>query len=362
MMTKRRLLNFSFIFILFGILIGCQSDPSENDPKKKKVNIPNIKLIAPFHESQYTIGDPVTVKFNVNNPDEVNELSLFIDDTLYLKNIDPKSQSITIQTKNSKVGFISLYLSYQNTMGKEKGFTRNIVFFSDHLRKQKIATVIKEYNHSTASYTQGLEFYNGKLYESTGSGDGFKSFLSEVDLATGKQLKSVDLNPAYFGEGITLLNDTIYQLTWEDQKCIVYNLQFEKIREFDYEGQGWGLCNNGKSLIMTNGSSEIVWRNPHNFAVEKKIYAFNQASDITNLNELELIDGNLFINVYLQNYLVEVDTTTGKVLAKIDCAGIVQKGQIGNANVLNGIAYNPITGKTYLTGKLWPKLYEVNFE
>ena len=167
------------------------------------------------------------------------------------------------------------------------------------------------------------------------------------------------MDEAYFGEGITILNDTIYQIVWQKQKCFVYTLDFKQVNSFDYEGEGWGLTNNGKSIIMSNGTAEIVWRNPRTFKIEKKIYAFSNENDFQNLNELELIEGKLMANVYTQNYMIEIDTSNGKVLSKIDCAGIVEKGMVGNANVLNGIAYNPNSKKTYLTGKFWSQLFEI---
>jgi glutamine cyclotransferase len=219
---------------------------------------------------------------------------------------------------------------------------------------------MKSYPHEKSSYTQGLEFYKGKLYEGTGQKS--QSILGEVDLNTGKILRKIDLATDYFGEGITILNDTIYQITWSEKTCFVYDLNFNIIKQFSYEGEGWGLCNDGTYLIMSNGSSEIVWRNRHTFEIVKRIYIFNDETEIDNLNELELINGKLYVNVYQEDRIIAVDPATGKVLEDIDCSGISKDGRTPGTDVLNGIAYNPETGKTYITGKWWPKLYEVKFE
>ena len=352
-------LRIACLLALSIFVISCNDEPDQ--PTKPKATV-SLKLVSPEHEQQYTIGDYIVVDIEVIDSTQISDLKLYVNDVLYTDQIESKTQSIKIPTDDSKVGFVSIFLVYNDTNGKARGVTRNVVLFSDVIPTQKIASIVNTYTHKSNSYTQGLEFYKGKLYESTGSGDHSESFIAEVELNTGKHSRTVSLDPVYFGEGLTILNDTIYQLTWQKQKCMVYTLDFKKISEFDYEGEGWGLCNNGKSLIMTNGTSKIVWRNPKTFEIEKEIYAFNDEADVNLLNEVELINGQLFSNVYLTNYIVEIDTTTGKVISKIDCAGIEEDGRVGNANVLNGIAHHSESGKIYLTGKLWPKLYEVKFE
>jgi len=183
-----------------------------------------------------------------------------------------------------------------------------------------------------------------------------------VDLKTGGHKRNLPLDSKYFGEGMTILNDTIYEITYQSGICKVYDMNFNYIKEYNYSGEGWGLCNNGESLIMTNGSSQIVWRDPRTFSIIKKLDAFSNDTDITQLNELELIDGKLYANIYMDKRIVEIDTASGKILSFIDCTSLVSDGQVIGADVLNGIAYNPETSKTYMTGKLWPTLYEVTFE
>ncbi|MFD1552792.1 hypothetical protein DNU06_08500 [Putridiphycobacter roseus] len=348
--------------ILISILAISNIQCTEDIKPTRKSNKASLKILSPKHNQQYTIGDFIQIDLEVLDPSNIKTLAIYINDTLYKANVSPKTQTIKIPTVGANVGLNTLYFSFTDQAGKERGATRNLILFSDIIPAQKIASIVKAYPHQNTSYTQGLEFYDNALYESTGSGDYAKSFIAKVNINSGKHIAIQPLDTQYFGEGITILNDTIYQLVWQKQKCFVYTLDFKPIKSFDYEGEGWGLTNNGKSIIMSNGTAEIVWRNPNTFAIEKRIYAFSDQSDFQNLNELELIEDKLLANVYTQNYIIEIDTNNGKVLSKIDCAGIVAKGMVGNANVLNGIAYNPNTKKTYFTGKLWQYLYEIQID
>jgi len=359
-MTKIKSLYTLLFFTLIAIsFTACDFGDDGEKPDKPKQIIP-VKLLSPAFDTEYFVGDQIEVKIEVNDPTKVSDLRLYIADTLFADNLKAESQTIKIPTSNGNVGFVDLYLSYNDNNGKPHRDNRRLIFFSDITPKQQFANIVNTYIHNSTAYTQGLEFYRGKLYESTGQKGA--SLIAEVDLMTGNQIRKVDLPQQFFGEGITILNDTIYQITWQSRVCKLYDMAFNPIGEFHYEGQGWGLCNNGTSIIMTNGSDEIVWRNPKTFEIEKSLYAFSDESNMQNLNEIELINGNLFINVYTTNKIIEVDTVNGKILSEISCNNLALEGQVAGADVLNGIAYNPITQKTYLTGKLWPKLFEVTFE
>jgi len=357
-MTKFNIISV----LLFSVLIfGCTKCTTDVEPIEKPVKSINpVKLISPVFDTQYSDGADIIVEIKINDATKVSGLNLFIADTLYAGNLKVESQKITISTKKSNVGFVELYLAYTDEKGTEHRDNRRLIVFSDITPKQQFAKTINNYTHNSSSYTQGLEFYKGKLYESTGRKG--VSLIAEVDLYSGNQVRKVDLASQYFGEGLTILNDTIYQITWQSSVCKLYDMEFNSIGEFQYEGEGWGLTNNGKSIIMTNGTSEVIWRNPRTFEIEKTIYAFADQQDYQLLNEIELINDKLFANVYTTNNIVEIDTTSGKVLSVISCDNIVLEGRLDGADVLNGIAYNPLTKKTYLTGKLWPKLFEVTFE
>jgi len=348
--------------LLFSILIfGCIECTTEEDTSDKPVKqlIP-VQLINPSFDTQYSGGANIIVDIKVNDASKLKTINLYIADTLYAENLKLESQQINIPTANGKVGFINLYLEYTDSEGIKHRDNRRLIVFSDITPKHQFANIVNTYIHNSTAYTQGLEFYKGKLYESTGQKGA--SLIAEVDLYSGNHSRTINLAPQFFGEGLTILNDTIYQLTWQSRVCKLYDMEFNSIGEFHYEGEGWGLTNNGKSIIMTNGTSEIVWRNPQTFEIEKTIYAFADQQDYQLLNEIELINDKLFANVYTTNNIVEIDTTFGKVISVISCDNIAIEGRVGGADVLNGIAYNSLTKKTYLTGKLWPKLFEVTFE
>lgn len=222
--------------------------------------------------------------------------------------------------------------------------------------------IVASYPHDTASYTQGLIYKDNALYEGTGM-EG-KSRLMQVDLNNGKAIKSVQLSSDVFGEGITILNDKIYQLTWQNHKVFVYDLKtFEKIKEHQWPHDGWGITDNGKELIISTGESNIYFVDPETFNVKRVVGVMDQNGPVGNLNELEYVDGSLFSNIYLTDYIVKIDPETGHIIGKMDLSGLLEKsGQHVNVNegrVLNGIAYDSTKNSLYVTGKNWPLLYEL---
>ena len=295
----------------------------------------------------------------MNTPEEVKELTLLIDDRIVQANITPETQTIALNSTDYKVGFRTLKMTYVDGSGKQHADTRKLIFFSDIVPKYITVSEVSSNPHNPKSYTQGLEFYKGELYEGTGHYN--KSILAKVDLKTGSIVKKHELASKYFGEGITILNDTIYQITWNEHTCLMYDMEFNEIGQFTYNGEGWGLTNDGEYIIMTNGSSEIVWRDPRTFEIVKTINVFSNESEVVNLNECELINGRLLINVYTETYLIEVDTASGKVLQEIDCFSLAN-AQPNGVDHLNGIAYDKGTGKLYVTGKWWPTLYEIKID
>ena len=356
----KKQIGYIVILIAAFVMHSCAGDDGNDDQPVVRTVVP-AQLTSPFNEGKYSLGQPVPVGIKVNDPSRITKMELYVNDTLYKGDLTIENQTITIQTNGkNKVGKIPLYLKYTDTEGKQKTDNRTIIFFSDVAPGNLTAEIVKDFPHDKASYTQGLEFYKGKLFEGTGQYS--HSVLAEVDLNSGTRLREYKLLDANFGEGITILNDTIYQITYRAEKCYIYDMNFNLLGSNPYEGEGWGLCNDGRYLIMTNGSSEIVWREPKTFKIVKTISVFDHQMSVGNLNELELMNGNLFMNLYTEDRIAEVDTSTGKVINYIDCSALVAAAADPGNDVLNGIAQNPLTGKIYMTGKLWPKLFEVNFK
>jgi glutaminyl-peptide cyclotransferase len=228
--------------------------------------------------------------------------------------------------------------------------------------KSMTYSITGTYPHDTSSYTQGLLIYNGTMYEGTGN-YGF-SKLKKVDLKTGKALQEVVLDKKYFGEGVTILNDTVYQLTWKEKTVFVYTLKdFKKVKEFTVDIEGWGLTNDGKNLIVSTGASDLNYYEPSTFRLLKTQTVTEAGNPSFNLNELEYINGFVYANQYQAPYIFKIDPATGLIVSKADLSSMWDriKAIDPEADVPNGIAYDATTKKIYITGKWWPELYEVQF-
>ena len=224
-------------------------------------------------------------------------------------------------------------------------------------------SVLSVHPHDTSYFTEGLEFYNGYLLESTGNYGPSK--LVKMDLATGKVVQEVAIGEKYFGEGITVLNDTVYQLTWKERVVNVYSAKdFKKIKELRLNPEGWGLTNDGKNLIASDGSNNLYFYEPQTFRLLRVQAVTENEAPAVNINELEYINGFVYANQWLYNYILKIDPSNGQVVAKMDLTELVNKvkAKDPHAAELNGIAYNPATKKVYVTGKYWPELYEIQFD
>lgn len=224
--------------------------------------------------------------------------------------------------------------------------------------KQYRLEVVAEYPHDTKSYTQGLFFENGNLYESTGLNG--KSTFRHVDLQTGKALKRFDFDKKYFVEGSVMFDGKLYILTWEDRVAFVYDAEtLEYKSTLRYSRPGWGLTTDGKQLIASDGTANLYFLDG-DLKLDHKVIVKLEDKPVRWLNELEYIDGRVWANIYTSDEIVIINPRTGKVDGVVDCTGLLpQKLHTATTDVLNGIAYNPQDGKIYLTGKNWPKLYEV---
>lgn len=224
--------------------------------------------------------------------------------------------------------------------------------------KQYKVEVVKEYPHDTGAYTQGLFFDGGRFFESTGQFG--ESSFREVELATGKVLSKMNFQQKYFGEGSVMLGGNLYILTWLNKVAFVYDAKtLEYKQTYSYPREGWGLTTDGKSLIASDGSSRLYFLSPE-FKQERYVDVKMDGRAVRNLNELEYIDGKVWANVYMTDLIVIINPADGTVEASIDCTGLLPRNlREPRTDVLNGIAQDPATGKIYLTGKYWPRLYEV---
>jgi glutamine cyclotransferase len=241
---------------------------------------------------------------------------------------------------------------------KRNTFTPNIEY-----------TIVKSYPHDVESFTEGLLFHENKLYESTGSPENLpftKSIFGRVDLNKGKllELGGLDKN-RYFGEGISFLNGKLYQLTYQAQSCFVYDAKsFEPIGRFGYENkEGWGMTTDGESLIMSDGTHVLTYIDPKGFRVTKKLKVTQNGYVVDYLNELEFVKGFIYANVWTKNYILKIDTANGQVTGILNLEELFRDAKSKNRyiDVMNGIAYDSVSGNLFVTGKMWPNIYELDF-
>lgn len=217
--------------------------------------------------------------------------------------------------------------------------------------------VLNTHPHDPQAFTQGLEIYKDNLYEGTGLYG--RSSLRKIKLASGKILKEINLNNNFFGEGITILNNKIYQLSWNENTAFVYDLNFNLIHKFKYQGEGWGLTNDNTNLIMSNGSKYLFFRNPKTFNIIKKIAVHNNNNEIKNINELEYLNGFVYANIWQTDYIIKINVDNGKIKSYLDLKNILNQDYDKKINVLNGIAYDKKNNSFLVTGKLWPKIFRI---
>jgi glutamine cyclotransferase len=222
--------------------------------------------------------------------------------------------------------------------------------------------VVNTYQHDIEAFTQGLQVVDGYFIEGTGL-EG-KSELRKVDIKTGKVLKSVKLADYYFGEGIAVLDGKIYQLTYTSGIGFVYDLNtFAKIDSFRYEGEGWGMTTDGTSLIFSNGTNKIQYLDPVTKQVTKTIDVHEGEFSVENINELELINGELFANIWQTDRIIRIDLSTGNIIGSIDMFGILPPSERSmKTDALNGIAYDVKADRIFVTGKNWPKVFEIKLK
>ena len=218
--------------------------------------------------------------------------------------------------------------------------------------------VVKQYPHDRDAFTQGLEFHDGILWESTGMNG--RSSVRKVRLDDGRVLQKISVAQEHFGEGITVINGEIIELTWKSQVGFVYNAADLKTkRVFGYRGEGWGLTNNGREIFMSDGTDEIrVW-DPKTLTEKRRIKVHDGTTPIKELNEIEWVEGEIFANVWQTDRIARISPLTGKVTGWIDLSGILSPILRGSADVLNGIAYDSQAKRLFVTGKLWPALFEI---
>ncbi|MFV9550883.1 glutaminyl-peptide cyclotransferase [Algibacter sp. PT7-4] len=339
-MKKYKYLTIILLSIFF---ISCGSNSSQ-----KKSDF-TIKTNA----EKGNIANNKTLKLSLTN-----KKAHTIDSVLYTLNGKKIKENSALNHFKLGKQTIKATVYFNNT---KQTTTSTITILNSELPKVYTYKIINEYPHDITSYTQGLEFYNDTLYESTGQLK--ESKLRKVDYKTGKIIKNIDLADEYFGEGLTILNNKVYQLTWQKGTGFVYDVNtFEKLSSFKYGNskEGWGLCNFNNTIYKSDGTEKIWLLNSETLTEQEYIQVFTNKGKIIGINEMEWIDGKIYANRYQKDGVAIINPKNGAVIGVIDFKPLKNKvKQHDGLDVLNGIAYNPKTKTIFVTGKRWDKLFEV---
>ena len=351
-----------FAFILLSLFINSCGDKNNDEKKLFSIDTSTLKQV-------YQLDESINLVIK-------NEQNKTIDSVVYRINeatvgTSKMNSALKFELANQKLGYQKITATVFSG-DKNEETTANFMVASNVNPKALKYKIVNTYPHDIKAYTQGFEFYRDTLYEGTGNGEGKGtgirgvSSLRKTNYKTGEVYKTVTLAAQYFGEGITILNNKVYQLTWLNNEGYVYNADtFEKIKTFKYfkEMQGWGLTNDGKNLYMSDGSEKIYILDPETLQEIDYINVYTNKAKIEALNELEWIDGKLWANVYGKDAIAVINPKNGAVEGIIDLKELKSKvTQHPDVDVLNGIAYNSKTKTILLTGKNWDKTFEIVLE
>jgi glutaminyl-peptide cyclotransferase len=361
-----------FITISIGCLliwtISCSGRSGKtNEPvsppvpeEKSEVSVKLIKIVSPDENSVFKLHQAIKVILAPEDKKKLPDSVAIFFDGKYVKSIKsdpweysiPASYTVATGRKSLKV------TSYKD--GKQKNTaTRFMLVYSDIVPKIYGYKVIHSYPHDKHAFTQGLFYDDGVLYEGTGQETG--STLRETELETGKVKRQHDLDNSLFGEGITLYKNRIFQVTWQSKIGFVYNKSdFKLINKIYYATEGWGLTTMKDNIVMSDGSNVLYFFEPDMFTIASKIEVYDNEKKVDKLNELEYIDGEIWANIWMTDKIARIDPLSGKVLGYINLKNLLPAAdKTSDTDVLNGIAYDAGTKRIFVTGKLWPKLFEI---
>jgi glutaminyl-peptide cyclotransferase len=360
------------IILLIGLQVvwtnSCSGRPGK-DPEKNlpaEVNAGDfaaprlIKLVSPAENTSFRLKEPVKVVMELNDKDNIPDSIVISWDGKVIASVKSAPWEYIIPPVNNvTTGRKSLKVTAYRGSRSQNPVTRFMVILSDITPRRYGYKVIHAYPHDTDAFTQGLVYDKSIMFEGTGQKSG--SSLREVELQTGKVIRQHNLEASLFGEGIALYRDMIYQVTWENKVGFIYDrATFNVINKIYYSTQGWGLTTVNDKLVMSDGSNILAFYEPDMFTMVSRIEVYDNEKKVDSLNELEYINGEIWANIWMSDLIARIDPLSGKVLAYIDLKGILAEAdRTPETNVLNGIAYDKERNRIFVTGKNWPKLFEI---
>lgn len=361
---------YYYSIVFFLLLASCGRNTASQTTEKPTLQAPvspketkyvDTRLTTPEKNSLYSFNDELTIAFTQPG-------NLTVDSTEYFLNgkkigtTGRDIQTYTYRLPETKTGNNLVKITAWYPEGKQGIVSTYIRVKPDKAPRTYTWKVLNTFPHDPKAYTQGLVYQDGILYEGTGQYG--ESTLRKTELETGKILSVLGIDHQLFGEGITIYKDKIYQITWRSRKGFIYDLNtFSLQSTFTYNTEGWGLTTVGDKLIMSDGSNKLYHIAPSTFNVIQEVEVYDHRGAVTHLNELEYIDGLVWANVWMTDRIVAIDPETGAVVGEMNMTNLLpakDKARLDDTDdVLNGIAYNPVKKTFYLTGKKWPKMFEV---
>jgi glutamine cyclotransferase len=343
------------IFLLGCLFITFFSCSNKSKSTRKPVSAVNF---VP-EQNEYALGSSFTVNVTTKlNGGELEKIELYHNDRLLVTETKPDF-SFQMNSLNT-VGPNTIRVVTTKKDGNNNSRYKPFFVVSDKAPVEKNFEIVAEHPHSTKAFTEGLLMHKGFLFESTGNPG--ESFIYKTTLNSGKVVMEKKLDNRYFGEGITIFKDKIYQLTYKTKIGFIYDLEsFALVDSFHFSSdEGWGMTTDGVNLIMSDGTSRLTWLDPNTLQPVKYLYVANNKAAQEGLNELEFVNGSIFANVWMKNYIVEIDANSGKITSTTDVSELLNRIPMDEPiDVLNGIAYLESSGNFLLTGKYWPKIFEI---
>jgi len=348
---NKRIILFALVALL---AYGCKDDKKQDD-----------FTISPEAGTTYKSGEAISVKTSFaadQKPDSI----VYLLDSARIGSVKDTS-ALVIKTDTMALGARVITAKIYKAGKEAQEMATNVVLLAAKAPEELTFKVEKVFPHDTASYTEGLEYHDGYLYESDGGrvaeGTG-QSALRKYNLATGKPVTAINIDPEVFAEGITVIGNKLIQLTYTEKVGYVYDKNTLKLLgNFSYTAgrEGWGLYFDGTKVLNTDGTNRIFYLDKNNYRQIGYLDVYDNNGAVQNLNELEVIDGKIYANVYQKDDILVIDPKTGAVLQRIDMSGLYPAPRNSNADVLNGIAYDKATNRIFVTGKKWDKLFQVKF-
>lgn len=376
LMTRMKAFRFHSIILVLSLLCFACEEHKKNGQenagestgsaptKETSRYVKSVQFVYPMKNDTCRYNEEVKIMYANNKRYPVDSAIVYLNQKP-IQTLDSTEREFSFRIPATRCGKNSLKVIAFHPNNKQGVATQTFVIQPDKAPQRLQYDIIKTYHHAPDASTQGLVYHDGYIYEGTGLYG--QSTLRKINLEQNKTLSVLSLESQYFGEGIAIYKNKIYQLTWTSRKGFVYDINtFSQETTFDYNTQGWGLTTIEDSLVMSDGSHKLFYLDPRSFSVLKTVEVFDHNGPVNNLNELEYINGKIWANVWLTDRIVVIDPQTGLVTEELVLPNLLTPAEKAKLNsdddVLNGIAYNREKGTIYLTGKHWPKLFEIKIK